>query len=153
MSPGSPPPPILSGAAFAGSCINMASQPSPTCFTAPPTTSSGSGTLLCATSICNGTSLTQRCSTSPAALSGPAGLWAANTTTCVMLWTSGPWETKNEGRKTKAQFLRLSSPEAIIWEGEDGEVRSLTYAQLYREVNKAANALKSLGIGRGDRVG
>jgi acetyl-CoA synthetase len=45
------------------------------------------------------------------------------------------------------------SAEAIVWEGEDGEVRSLTYAQLYQEVNKAANALKALGVGRGDRVG
>jgi acetyl-CoA synthetase len=42
---------------------------------------------------------------------------------------------------------------AILWEGEDGEVRSLTYEQLHRDVNKAANALKSLGIGTGDRVG
>ena len=45
------------------------------------------------------------------------------------------------------------SAEAIVWEGEDGEVRSLSYAQLYRDVNKAANALKRLGVGRGDRVG
>ncbi|MDQ3928411.1 MAG: AMP-binding protein [Chloroflexota bacterium] len=42
---------------------------------------------------------------------------------------------------------------AIAWEGEDGEVRKLTYAELYRQVNQAANALRSLGIGRGDRVG
>src|SRR5579859_293561 len=42
---------------------------------------------------------------------------------------------------------------AVIWEGEDGEVRSLTYEALYWEVNRAANALKALGIGKGDRVG
>jgi acetyl-CoA synthetase len=42
---------------------------------------------------------------------------------------------------------------AIVWEGEDGAVRSLTYEQLYHDVNKAANALKSLGITPGDRVG
>ncbi len=41
---------------------------------------------------------------------------------------------------------------AIIWEGEPGEVRRLTYAELHDEVQKFANALKSLGIGRGDRV-
>src|SRR5438045_1504648 len=46
-----------------------------------------------------------------------------------------------------------SQAQAIAWEGEDGEVRTLTYAQLYVEVNRAANALKSLGIGKGDRVG
>lgn len=41
---------------------------------------------------------------------------------------------------------------AIIWEGEPGEVRTLTYQQLLIEVCKLANALKSLGIKRGDRV-
>ncbi len=42
---------------------------------------------------------------------------------------------------------------AIIWEGEPaGETRTLTYQQLYREVCKFANALKSKGIGKGDRV-
>jgi acetyl-CoA synthetase len=47
----------------------------------------------------------------------------------------------------------LAEATAIGWEGEDGEVRKLTYAELYRQVNQAANALRSLGIGRGDRVG
>ena len=41
---------------------------------------------------------------------------------------------------------------AIIWEGEPGDVRTLTYLQLHREVCKFANALKGLGIGRGDVV-
>jgi acetyl-CoA synthetase len=41
---------------------------------------------------------------------------------------------------------------AIIWEGEPGEVRTLTYQQLLREVSKCANALKSLGVKQGDRV-
>jgi acetyl-CoA synthetase len=41
---------------------------------------------------------------------------------------------------------------AIIWEGEPGEIRRLTYAELYKEVQKFANALKSLGIKKGDRV-
>ena len=41
---------------------------------------------------------------------------------------------------------------AIIWEGEPGEKRTLTYWDLYREVNKFANALKNLGIKKGDRV-
>ena len=41
---------------------------------------------------------------------------------------------------------------AFIWEGESGEVRSITYYELYIEVNKFANALLSLGIGKGDTV-
>ncbi len=42
---------------------------------------------------------------------------------------------------------------AVIWEGENGDIRRLTYPQLYREVNKCANALKKLGVKKGDRVG
>jgi acetyl-CoA synthetase len=41
---------------------------------------------------------------------------------------------------------------AIIWEGEPGDRRVLTYWELAREVSRCANALKSLGIRRGDRV-
>ncbi len=42
---------------------------------------------------------------------------------------------------------------AYIFEGEPGDVRKLTYNDLYIEVNKLANALKDLGINKGDRVG
>ena len=41
---------------------------------------------------------------------------------------------------------------ALIWEGEPGEERVLTYGDLYREVNKFANVMKELGVGKGDRV-
>jgi len=41
---------------------------------------------------------------------------------------------------------------AIIWEGEPGDSRTLTYAQLHREVCQFANVLKQLGIKKGDRV-
>ncbi|MBX7105782.1 MAG: acetate--CoA ligase [Gemmataceae bacterium] len=41
---------------------------------------------------------------------------------------------------------------AIIFEGEPGDTRTLTYQQLHREVCKFANALKKLGIDKGDRV-
>ena len=41
---------------------------------------------------------------------------------------------------------------ALIWEGEPGDRRTLTYFDLFREVCKFANVLKSLGVKRGDRV-
>jgi acetyl-CoA synthetase len=41
---------------------------------------------------------------------------------------------------------------AIIWEGEPGDQRTLTYEQLHREVCKFASALKGLGLQAGDRV-
>lgn len=42
---------------------------------------------------------------------------------------------------------------AVVWEGEEGEVRKLTYRELWWEVNRLANALRELGIRKGDRVG
>jgi acetyl-CoA synthetase len=47
------------------------------------------------------------------------------------------------GRRNKA---------AIIWEGEPGDRRTLTYWDLYRQVSQFANVLRSLGVSRGDRV-
>ena len=41
---------------------------------------------------------------------------------------------------------------AYIWEGEMGEVKTYTYYQLYREVNKLAKVFKDLGLKKGDRV-
>jgi acetyl-CoA synthetase len=41
---------------------------------------------------------------------------------------------------------------ALIWEGEPGDRRVLTYWDLAREVRKAANALKQLGVQKGDRI-
>ncbi|MCC2335489.1 acetate--CoA ligase [Cellulomonas wangsupingiae] len=41
---------------------------------------------------------------------------------------------------------------ALHFEGEGGDTRSLTYADLQREVSKAANAITALGVGTGDRV-
>jgi acetyl-CoA synthetase len=54
-------------------------------------------------------------------------------------------------------FVRLAKGEradkvAMIFEGEPGDVRKITYAELYDEVNRLANALKSLGVTKGDRV-
>lgn len=42
---------------------------------------------------------------------------------------------------------------AIVWEGEDGEVRSLTFGELGSEVNRVANGLLDVGIEQGDTVG
>ncbi|HXH84493.1 MAG TPA: acetate--CoA ligase [Candidatus Tectomicrobia bacterium] len=42
---------------------------------------------------------------------------------------------------------------ALIWEGDDGRTRTLTYAELGREVARLAGALRALGLGEGDRVG
>src|SRR5688572_16882460 len=55
---------------------------------------------------------------------------------CVDRHTRGP-------RRNKA---------AIIWEGEPGDRRTLTYFDLYRQVSQFANVLKDLGVKKGDRV-
>jgi acetyl-CoA synthetase len=47
------------------------------------------------------------------------------------------------GRKNKV---------AVLWVGEQGEERVFTYGQLLRQVNRCANALKALGLRKGDRV-
>lgn len=46
----------------------------------------------------------------------------------------------------------LGDKVAYHWIGEPGDTRTLTYADLHHEVQKAANALKELGVGTGDRV-
>ncbi|MDJ0867690.1 MAG: acetate--CoA ligase [Myxococcota bacterium] len=52
-------------------------------------------------------------------------------------------EGENAWRRNKA---------AIIWEGEPGDTRVITYAELHREVCRFANVLKGLGVKKGDRV-
>jgi acetyl-CoA synthetase len=42
--------------------------------------------------------------------------------------------------------------EALIWEGEPGDARTYTYRELLDQVCRFANALKALGVGKGDRV-
>ncbi len=53
----------------------------------------------------------------------------------------------------KYQSSDISDQSAVVWEGEEGETRSLTYRELYEQVNRAANALRSLGLGKGDAIG
>ena len=50
----------------------------------------------------------------------------------------------NEGRGEKI---------AIHWEGEPGDIRAISYAQLHEEVCRLANAMKAKGIQKGDRIG
>ncbi len=42
---------------------------------------------------------------------------------------------------------------AVVFEGEEGITKTFTYEMLYKEVNKTANALRSLGLGKGDAIG
>ncbi len=65
-----------------------------------------------------------------------------------------------EGGKTNIAYNALdrhikngrAAKVAYIWEGELGTVRKVTYGQMYKEVNRIANALKRLGIKRGDGI-
>jgi len=53
----------------------------------------------------------------------------------------------------KWQKTKIKDRPALRWEGEDGNKKLLTYKELYDEVNKCANALKSLGLSKGDVIG
>lgn len=48
---------------------------------------------------------------------------------------------------------KLQDKPAILFEGEPGDRRGITYGELSRQVNRLANGLKSLGVKKGDRVG
>ncbi|RKH00204.1 acetate--CoA ligase [Corallococcus sp. CA047B] len=48
---------------------------------------------------------------------------------------------------------KLADKPAILFEGEPGDRRSVTYGELSKQVNRLANGLKSLGVKKGDRVG
>ncbi|MBX6332160.1 MAG: acetate--CoA ligase [Gemmatimonadaceae bacterium] len=77
----------------------------------------------------------------------------------VLDWTP-PWAKWFVGGKLNAsvncvdRHVRTNrrNKAAIIWEGEPGDTRTLTYWDLYREVCKFANVLDQLGVKRGDRV-
>jgi acetyl-CoA synthetase len=53
----------------------------------------------------------------------------------------------------KWQTTPLRNRAALRWEGEEGSRMTLTYADLHQEVCRCANALRSLGLGKGDAVG
>jgi acetyl-CoA synthetase len=77
----------------------------------------------------------------------------------VMTWTP-PWVRWFEGGKLNASYNCLDrhveagggDKVAYYWEGEPGEERAITYRELLDEVSRFANALKELGVRRGDRV-
>ena len=78
----------------------------------------------------------------------------------VLEWTPphAKWFTGGELNVAENCLDRHLSSErrnkaAIIWEGEPGDRRTLTYWELAREVRSFANVLKSLGVQKGDRVG
>ncbi|HEX6940876.1 MAG TPA: acetate--CoA ligase [Longimicrobiales bacterium] len=101
------------------------------------------------------------------AASDPEAFWAQ----CAreLDWFE-PWTRVLEWRPPHAQWFvggklnaayncldrHLTGPRrnkaALIWEGEPGDTRVLTYWDLYREVCKFANVLKGLGVRKGDRV-
>ena len=78
----------------------------------------------------------------------------------VLDWSQAPFARWFEGGTTNLAFncldRHLDGPRAdktaLIWEGEPGDGRTFTYRQLHAEVCRAANALKALGIGKGDLV-
>jgi len=71
-----------------------------------------------------------------------------------------PWAKWFVGGKTNLSYNCVdrhalgsrADKTAIIWEGEPGEIRTLTYSELHYSVQQFANALKDLGIRKGDRV-
>lgn len=47
----------------------------------------------------------------------------------------------------------LARRPALVWEGEEGATRTLTYSDLHLEVNRCASLLRSFGLGKGDAIG
>jgi acetyl-CoA synthetase len=78
----------------------------------------------------------------------------------ILDWSNPPFAKWFVGGELNAAYncvdrhveAGLGAKIAYHWEGEPGDTRALTYADLQREVNKAANALLELGVRKGDRV-
>ncbi len=97
----------------------------------------------------------------------PETFWREQTTDLV--WRQ-PWKAFSEWKLPRARFFvgaklnvsescldrHLTTPRrnkaALVWEGEPGETRTITYFELHREVVRAAAALADLGVNPGDRV-
>ncbi|MGH8839388.1 MAG: acetate--CoA ligase [Jiangellaceae bacterium] len=78
----------------------------------------------------------------------------------VLDWTNPPFAKWFTGAKLNVAYNCVDrhveaghgDQVAIHWEGEPGDTRTITYADLYRSVCQAANALTELGVRKGDRV-
>jgi acetyl-CoA synthetase len=97
----------------------------------------------------------------------PEGFWAEEAKS--LTWAK-PWQKVLDWNEPHAKWFaggklnvcancvdrHLAGPRrnkaAIVWEGEPGDSRVLTYQMLHREVSKFANALKAQGVQAGDRV-
>jgi acetyl-CoA synthetase len=102
------------------------------------------------------------------AAADPEAFWAEQAAT--LEWIT-PWRTVCDWQPPRARWFdggqlnvaancldrHLDSARrnkaAIVWEGEPGDRRTLTYWELARDVARFANVLKTLGVGKGDRVG
>ena len=97
----------------------------------------------------------------------PEGFWAeqAERLTWFKRWDTvstwePPWVRWFEGGRLNASYNCLDrhveagggDRVAYYWEGEPGDTRTITYRDLYEETCRFANALKELGVRRGDRV-
>jgi acetyl-CoA synthetase len=79
--------------------------------------------------------------------------------TRVLEWNA-PWAKWFVGAETNISYNCLDRhvlngkrhKAAFIWEGEPGDIRTITYQQLWLDVQKFANVLRSLGVQKGDRV-
>jgi acetyl-CoA synthetase len=103
-----------------------------------------------------------------AAAKDPEAYWAKQAS--ELRWTK-PWQQVLDWKAPHAKWFvggqlnvsdncldrHLDGPRrnkaAIVWEGEPGDRRTLTYHELARDVRTFANVLKSLGVAKGDRVG
>ncbi len=101
------------------------------------------------------------------AAADPEGFWAERAS--ELSWTA-PWTQICQWNPPHAQWFvggkinasancldrhvasERRNKAAILFEGEPGDTRVLTYDQLFREVNRFAGVLKTLGVGKGDRV-
>jgi acetyl-CoA synthetase len=103
-----------------------------------------------------------------ASLRDPEGFWAQQAETLrwsrkwdrvlewnppFAKWFSGGTLNISENCLDRHVSTWRKNKAAIVWEGEPGETRTLTYQELLREVGRFANVLKALGVHKGDRVG
>ena len=106
------------------------------------------------------------------ATADPAWYWGAVAQDLELVWSrpytevldlsrGAPWAEWFTGGRfnyvTSALDRHADGPggdrAALIWEGDDGATRRLTFRDLQTETNRLANALRQLGVERGDRVG